>query len=208
MKNKRKIIGNTVIISGIVLLLCAGGLFAYNMNASNRQARVAADLVTRVRNEISASSVVREVEDKDEEPAITEPSEQPAFAPVEIDGLSYDGYLTIPSVELEMAVFDTWNDELLRMSLCRYYGSPATDDFVIAGHNYASGFGKLKEVSVGDEVYFTDMNGNAIKYRVELIEITGGTDISHMIESDWDLSLYTCAYGGKDRLTVRCNRED
>jgi sortase A len=206
MKNKRKAIGNTVIILGIVLLLCAGGLFVYNMNASNEQARVAGDLVARVRNEIEASSETTYVED--EEPIMQEVSEQPAFAPVEIDGLSYDGYLTIPSLELEMAVFDTWNDDLLRKSLCRYYGSPATDDFVIAGHNYASGFGKLKDISVGDEVYFTDMNGNVIRYKVELIEIIGGTDVGHMIESDWDLSLYTCTYGGSDRLTVRCNSEE
>ena len=206
MKNKRKIIGNTVIISGIALLLCAGGLFLYNMKASNDQARVSADLVTCVRNEIASSSETGDIEN--EEPVMPEPSEQPAFAPVEIDGLSYDGYLTIPSIELEMAVFDTWNDELLRKSLCRYYGSPDTDDFVIAGHNYMSGFGKLRDISVGDEVYFTDMNGNVIRYRVELTEITGGTDISHMIESDWDLSLYTCTYGGTDRLTVRCNRAD
>ena len=206
MKSKRKAIGNTVIILGIVLLLCAGGLFVYNMNASNEQARVAGDLVARVRNEIEASSETTYVED--EEPIMQEVSEQPAFAPVEIDGLSYDGYLTIPSLELEMAVFDTWNDDLLRKSLCRYYGSPVTDDFVIAGHNYASGFGKLKDISVGDEVYFTDMNGNVIRYKVELIEIIGGTDVGHMIESDWDLSLYTCTYGGSDRLTVRCNSEE
>jgi len=206
MKSKRKVIGNTVIISGIVLLLCAGGLFVYNMNASNEQARVAGDLVARVRNEIEASSETTYVED--EEPIMQEVSEQLSFAPVEIDGLSYDGYLTIPSLELEMAVFDTWNDDLLRKSLCRYYGSPATDDFIIAGHNYASGFGKLKDISVGDEVYFTDMNGNVIRYKVELIEIIGGTDISRMIESDWDLSLYTCTYGGSDRLTVRCNSEE
>lgn len=206
MKNKRKIIGNTIIITGIALLLCAGGLFVHNMNASNEQARVAVDLVARVRNEIASSTETSAVED--EETTVPEASEQPAFAPVEIDGLSYDGYLTIPSLELEMAVFDTWNDELLRKSLCRYYGSPDTDDFIIAGHNYMSGFGKLKDISVGDEVYFTDMNGNVIRYKVELIEIIGGTDISRMIESDWDMSLYTCTYGGADRLTVRCNRAE
>lgn len=206
MKNKRKIIGNTIIITGIALLLCAGGLFVYNMNASNEQARVAVELVARVRNEIASSTETSAVDD--EETIVPEASEQPAFAPVEIDGLLYDGYLTIPSLELEMAVFDTWNDELLRKSLCRYYGSPDTDDFIIAGHNYMSGFGKLKDISVGDEVYFTDMNGNVIRYKVELIEIIGGTDISRMIESDWDLSLYTCTYGGADRLTVRCNRAE
>ena len=208
MKNKRRIIGNIVIIIGIALLLGAGGLFMYNAATSEKQERQSDELVMQIKEEIKTAAVY-ETEEKNgltEETETTVIMEQYEFAPVEIDGILYDGYLTIPSIELEMAVYDTWNDDLLRKSLCRYYGAPDSDDFIIAGHNYKSSFGKLKKMSVGDEVYFTDMNGNVTAYTVKQIEVIGGTEISRMLEGDWDLSLYTCTYGGSDRLTIRCDR--
>lgn len=39
---------------------------------------------------------------------------------------------------------------------------------------------------------------------VEEIEILNADDIKRMIESDWELSLYTCTYNGKQRVTIRC----
>ena len=32
-----------------------------------------------------------------------------------------------------------------------------------------------------------------------------GTDVDGMLSGGWDLSLYTCTYGGRARLTVRCD---
>ena len=37
-------------------------------------------------------------------------------------------------------------------------------------------------------------------------EVIDGTDIDGMISGGWDLSLYTCTYGGEARFTVRCDR--
>ena len=198
---KRKLISTIVILLGIALLLCAGGLFLYNMNESNTQAREAGDIVTRVKEQVANN--IEEADPSSQAPA---PLEERELVPVLVEGSEYDGYLTIPSIDLEMAVYDTWNDEYLHKSLCRYHGSPYTDDLIIAGHNYRSSFGKLKKMAVGDEVYFTDMQGVVIRYKVTQIEVIGGTDIARMLDGDWDLSLYTCTYGGSDRLTVRCER--
>ena len=121
------------------------------------------------------------------------------------DGDPCDGYLAIPSVDLELTVFDTWNDSLLGKGACRYYGSYYTNDMIIAGHNYRSLFGKLFKVDIRDSVFFTDMDGNITEYVVKDIEETGGLEISRMIEGDWDLTLYTCTYGRTGRLTVRCD---
>ena len=50
------------------------------------------------------------------------------------------------------------------------------------------------------------MNGRVTRYIVEVIEVLDGTAVEEMITGDWDLSLYTCTYGGKSRLTVRCRK--
>ena len=203
MKNKRKLAGNILIITGLILLLGAGGLFFYNMLKNNSFDREAHGLTEKIKKEMNITDDTDDVP----VPAGSYEVQMTELQPVEIGDGVFDGILSIPSIDLEMSVYDTWNDEYLRSSICRYYGSPYTDDFVIAGHNYRSGFGKLKDLEPGDEVYFTDMNGVVTRYTVAQIEVLDGTDISGMLSGGWPLSLYTCTYGGSARLTVRCDRE-
>jgi sortase A len=53
---------------------------------------------------------------------------------------------------------------------------------------------------------FTDLEGNQLFYEVREIYTVAATDIEGMINSGYDLSLFTCNYGGKARVTVRCDR--
>lgn len=203
MKNKRRLLGNILIITGLILLLGAGGLFFFNMLENNSFDESSRSLSEKVRSEMDAEA--------DPESAGSEPLEMVRDQSTEMktkqigDGV-FDGILAIPSADLEMPVYDTWNEDYLHKSVCRYYGSPYTDDFVIAGHNYRSGFGKLKTLKPGDEVFFTDMDGEITRYVVKQIEVLDGTDIDGMLSGGWALSLYTCTYGGSARLTVRCEK--
>ena len=143
----------------------------------------------------------REVEIPD---YILDPSrEMPA---VEIDGSVYIGVLTLPSLELELPVMETWSYPNLRIAPCRYSGSAYQDDMIIAAHNYRTHFGHLKELGTGDEVRFTDMEGNVFRYTVAELETLGKYDVDDMKSGDWDLTLFTCTYGGQSRVTVRCQR--
>ena len=56
---------------------------------------------------------------------------------------------------------------------CRQSGSSCTDDLVIVAHNYDNHFGRLKELSKGDTVIFTDMEGLVNTYFVEKLETLG-----------------------------------
>lgn len=44
------------------------------------------------------------------------------------------------------------------------------DTLILCDHNYRSHFGKLKKLREGDEVSFTDMDGNVFLYEVALAE--------------------------------------
>ena len=77
---------------------------------------------------------------------------------------------------------------------------------VIAAHNYAGFFGRLSELKIGDTVLFTDMDGKVYAYRVGDMEILPPGATEDMIKSQWELSLYTCTYGGASRVTLRCER--
>ena len=100
-----------------------------------------------------------------------------------------------------------WDYDRLKIAPCRQFGSSRTDDLVIAAHNYQNHFGRLKELSRGDTVVFTDMESIVNAYSVEKVETLAPTEIDAVQKSGYDLVLYTCTIGGKTRVAVFCNRE-
>ena len=54
-------------------------------------------------------------------------------------------------------------------------------------------------------VIFTDMDANIIYYTVDSVELLQPTDVDKVKDSDDDLILYTCTYGGAKRIVVRCS---
>lgn len=123
-----------------------------------------------------------------------------------IDGNEYIGIVEIPSIGLSLPVMAQWSYPKLKLSPCRYSGSAYTDSLIIAGHNYRSHFGSLKNLSEGDSVLFTDTDGNKFSYVVREVETLWPTDIEGMKSGDWDLTLFTCTLGGRTRVTVRCEK--
>ena len=125
-----------------------------------------------------------------------------------VDGYGYIGYVEIPALERELPVMSQWDYERLKIAPCRQAGSSYTDDLVIAAHNYKSQFGGLKNLEAGDTVIFTDMNGVANTYRVEKRETIEPEDVDAVLNSGYDLVLYTCTLGGETRVAVFCERAE
>lgn len=184
---------------GAALLIAALSLLLYNWT-ENVNAGNAADEILPVIIE-----AIEESEDNSTEDVIETDTEMTVE---ELEGYGYIGYLSIPVLELELPVMSEWDYTRLKIAPCRYFGSTKTDDLVICGHNYTRHFGTLKNLQPGDQVFFTDMDGETITYEVKEVETLQPTQISEMIESDYDLTLYTCTYGGQSRVTVRCSRAE
>lgn len=125
---------------------------------------------------------------------------------VEIDGYAYIGYLSIPALGLELPIMSQWDYERLKIAPCRYDGSTKSDDLVLLAHNYGKHFETLKNLVPGDEVYFTDMDDVISHYQVVTVEILTPNAVEEMVAGEYDLTLFTCTYGGQNRVTVRCDR--
>ena len=69
---------------------------------------------------------------------------------------------------------------------------------------YFSHFGHLKDLSQGDEITFTDVDGNMFGYEVIELETLSPFAIEEMTGGNWDLTLFTCTVGGQYRVTARC----
>lgn len=125
---------------------------------------------------------------------------------VNIDGYDYIGTLNIPSLSIKLPIMSDWDYNKMKISPCRYYGSVFTNDLVICAHSYDNLFGRLKELNVGDIVILTDMNNNKYYYEVKVTEVLLPRDVKEMIESGFDLTLYTCTTDALNRVTIRLNR--
>ena len=126
---------------------------------------------------------------------------------VEIDGHIYIGYLSMPTVELELPIMSEWSYEKLTIAPCRYYGTLRGKDLVLLAHNYDRHFGRLNDLKVGDSVYFTEMDGTVTAYKVVARDILDPYAVEEMTAGLYDLTLFTCTYGGRSRVTVYCDME-
>lgn len=204
---KRK--GTLVVLLGLLLILSALALICDNMIQSGRAREASVRVLDLLTQEIPATE-----ENAPEAPAFAPEADLPDYVrnpdmemPVaSIDGIDYIGVLTIPVLELELPVVSQWSYPKLQIAPCRYTGSAYLQNMTICAHNYTTHFGNLKNLHMGDEVRFTDMDGNVFTYQVADIETLPPTAVEEMTDSGWDLSLFTCTIGGSTRVTVRCER--
>lgn len=208
------------LLIGILLIGGAVGLVAYNMYESNEAFEKSQDVMAELKQLIPEPSPASATTE-----AITQPPSDDLFAPYEepsaqppsemrsisVDGEEYCGYITLPQLGLELPVTSSWSYERLKTSPCRYSGTVEGRDIIIAAHNYNSHFGRIKELSQGDEIWFTDADGLQYFYRVGYTENVDGYDIDHMLgggSTDWDMTLFTCTLSGQSRVTVRASLEE
>ena len=194
MKNK---LGRVLMILGAVCIAAALTILVYNNRESSVAKQSSERIMESLLNELSG---IKEPEAE----VPTDPFEE-EMTIKEIDGYGYIGYLSMPSLSLELPVMSEWDYDRLKISACRYYGSTKTDNLVIAAHNYRNHFGYIGELQQGDTVIFTDMDAHTYVYRVESIELLMSTDVDKVKDTGDDLILYTCNYSGTKRITVRCS---
>ena len=204
--------GIAIVTAGAVLILSALLLLLYNRYEDANAGQEAESLLASVEAAISAQAMDTTAATAPNRP---DASEVPAPTPLDpempvvmLDGYEYVGYVEIPTLGLKLPVMAEWDYTRLKVAPCRQFGSSRTDDLVIAAHDYESHFGHLKDLSVGDTVTFTDMDGIVNTYCVEKIETLNPNEVDAVQNSGYDLVLYTCTKDGKTRVTVFCDREE
>ncbi|MBR5259810.1 MAG: sortase [Eggerthellaceae bacterium] len=127
------------------------------------------------------------------------------YMPTEvINGYPCVGVISIPGLGLELPVLSEWSYDALKIAPCRYAGSAYSNNLVVCAHNYRTHFASLSSISYGESVLFTDIRGNVFRYEVASIETLNSTAVKDMVESNYELTLFTCNLGGTARVTVRC----
>lgn len=214
MKNK---LGTFFMILGVLLIAGSLALLLYNGNEDKKAGEAVDTLlpdIIEVINEKAAQNKkdsAAPIHPCTETPHVNPYNEQAVLVSyemntVEIDGYEYIGYISIPTIELNLPVMADWSYKKLKISPCRQFGSVKSDDLVIVGHNYARHFGNIYKLKPGDIMTFTDADGNITVYSLLAVEQLAATDVAALKKGEWDLTLYTCTYGGRNRIVVRFRR--
>ena len=206
MKQK---IGKICMVLGALLILASAALLAYNQWDASRADKAAQQALDGLEQTLNET-----VEEKaKDDSVILQPELDPEqeMTETELDGWSYIGCLSIPSIGLELPVMSEWSYAGLKIAPGRYSGSTYADNMVVCAHNYAKHFSPIKWLAEGTPVYFTDMDGMCWSYEVSYVENLQPTQIEKMTEKtgesdQWDLTLFTCTTGGRARCAVRCVR--
>lgn len=185
---------------GILLLLAAVSLVIFNVS-SDRKAK---KQTTHILNILLENNPTIEKE----RIGISQYDSEREMPAVEIETNRYIGILEIPQWNLSLPIMEEWSDENAKIAPCRYKGSVYQDDMIIAGHNYQSQFGRLRQLPIGAEIKFTDISGTTVRFFVSSIETVLDTQYHEVVSGEWDLTLFTCTYSGTKRNVVRCIKKN
>ena len=195
-------LSSILITAGLLLGIGALGLTGYNLWDDSRADRAMLSALVQVKEVIAEGSPdLEQTPDDNLYPDMNMPT-------TKANGYRYIGVLTIPALNLELPIMEEWDYKRLKIAPCRYAGSAYQNNLVICAHNYSSHFGTLKNLQNGDEVFFTDVDGNVFHYAVAQLETLVPAAIEEMKSEDWALTLFTCTRDGRTRVTVRCEADE
>lgn len=194
----RRKVGTILMILGTFSILAALSLLIYDQQQATAAARASAELMPKL---------IAQIEENKSGTFFTDaPTPDTAMDTVTIDEQEYIGYLMIPALGLELPVMADWSYPNLKTAPCRFTGTLNGNDLVLMAHNYARHFGSLQTLSPDETIYFRDVHDVTTQYNVVAVDILAPTAVEEMTAGDFDLTLFTCTYGGQSRVTVRCNR--
>lgn len=201
--NKKKRKGMLLMSVGPLMIVGGMGILLYNNWDNDRAAKAAQEVLVQIEQNAEKAEKAKSgiVLEEKEEIDLT-------MSTIEVDGFTYIGEVAIPAIDISLPVMNSVTGEGLKIAPGRYEGNYKENSLIIAAHNYQRHFGNIKYLTPGDQVVFLDVDGTEYFYEVAEIETVGGTKVSAMSEGDWDLTLFTCTYGGRNRVTVRCNLQE
>lgn len=223
LKKKRKTY-KVIFILCLVLIIILTGYYVFAEYDKSQKEQISREILNQMNDSttIEESFIVVALDDEptEEETPIIElnisTSSNNIESEVTANGISYqtEAILEYPKLGINYPVLSEESEELLKVSLCKYWGPNPNKvgNYCIVGHNYLSGkmFGKLSSTEIGDEVFLTDLNGNKVTYVVYNRYIVEPTDVSctsQLTNGQREITLITCTNYGKQRLVVKAREK-
>lgn len=125
------------------------------------------------------------------------------------DTISIIGLIEIPSIHISYPILDRSNEDLLKISICRFSGPLPNriGNMCLAGHNYrnTSMFSKLNQLEKGDSIYITDLNHVRLEYKIyDKFKVDENNLECTINTPDVQVTLITCReINNKERIVLK-----
>ena len=224
MRKKRKVY-KIIFILCLILVIILAGYYVVAEYDKNQKEQISREILTQmngdnttVEERVIVVALDNDNEENEEIPIIDLPSTTSNTINSEItaNGQSYttEAILDYPKLGINYPVLSEETDELLKISLCKYWGPNPNKvgNYVIVGHNYKNGkmFGKLSSAEIGDEINLKDLNGETVTYSVYNKYVVEPTDVSctsQLTNGQREKTLITCTNYGQQRLVVKAREK-
>ena len=120
------------------------------------------------------------------------------------------GSIEIPSINIEYPILSDFNDELLKIAPCRFFGPYPNEvgNLCIAAHNYDDNrfFGNLRNLEIGDKINIFNSNNYVISYYVYSKYETDKNETSCTSQNtngNKEITLITCNNLNGNRLIIK-----
>lgn len=179
------IIGSCLLAASIILLL----VWQWHIHASEKKINAYVD-------------VMRELIPV-QQGAVPEERRDNAMATLSIDGTDFVGLLEMPNYDSALPVCDDWGKSAKYP--CRFRGSVYDRTIQIGGTTQKGQYDFYRDISVGDGVFFTDMEGNRFSYKVSDICYEKKADQSAWQRKDASLTIFMKNIFAFEYIIVYCD---
>lgn len=192
MKQKNDTIRKILIIVGACLLAAAMVLsivWQWNIRTAEQKSK-------------EYAAVIRELI-PEPQGAVPEERRDNAVATLSVDGTDFVGLLEIPKYDSVLPVCDDWGNPAKYP--CRFNGSVYDRTMRIGGTSQKGQYDFYRDISVGDNVFFTDMEGNRFSYTVTDICYENNADQSTLQRKESSLTLFIKNIYAFEYIIIYCD---
>ena len=192
MSRKNDVIRKILIIIGVCLLAAAIALlfaWQWNIHSSEQKAK-------------EYVNVIRELI-PEPQGAVPEERRDNTMSTLSIDEIDFVGILELPRFESALPVCAEWGNPA--KCPCRFSGSVYDQTMQIGGTSQKGQYGFYRDISVGDSVFFTDMEGNRFSYTVTDIRYEKNADQSTLQRKDASLTLFVKNVYAFEYVIIYCD---
>lgn len=137
-------------------------------------------------------------------------SNETSYSDKNVENSYVIGILEITKININYPIFSNYDDELLKISPCRFYGPlpGKVGNLCIAGHNYDNDkfFSKISTLNINDEIIIYNNFNKKFSYYVSNIYEVKPNDLSPVYSYDTnskELTLITCNNFNNNRIIVK-----
>ncbi len=192
MSRKSEVVRKFSVIIGVCLLVTAIVLlFAWQWNIHKSEQK-AKENVSLIRELIS-----------EPQGAVPEERRDNTMSTLSIDGTDFVGILELPRYESALPVCAEWGNPAKYP--CRFSGSVYDRTMQIGGTSQKGQYDFYRDISVGDSVFFIDMEGNRFSYTVTDIRHEKNADQSTLQRKDASLTLFVKNVYAFEYIIISCD---